>query len=367
MDATTKHIERPVGPRTVVNGREVDYFCGTSYFGLHAHPLVIDAACAAARTYGIGPATGASTPPLLDLIERARGFFGTETATCIASGYLGPMALVQALREEVDVAFADSASHYSVLDALRTAGKDVFLFRHLDPDDLARQLALHVRPGHKPLVMTDGIFPSTGALAPLPAYAEALEPYAASFLCVDDAHAVGVIGEEGRGSLEHFGLERDGFHFCATLSKAFGGSGGLIPGTRSLAAKIRQRSWILAGASAPPIPALAAAAAGIRLLEQHPEMRRALWDNVQRMRNGLRALGFTLADTVVPIVSLAGSASIDLRRVCETLDREDIVVLYVPPRGYSDAPDVESLRIAVFSSHAPEQIDRLIDGIRRAL
>lgn len=215
--------------------------------------------------------------------------------------------------------------------------------------------------------MTDGVFPSTGALAPLPAYAEALEPYGAPLLCVDDAHAVGVIGDRGRGSLEHFDLGRDGFYFCATLSKAFGGSGGILPGTRSLAAKIRQQSRILAGASAAPIPALAAAAAGMRLLKEHPEMRRALWDNVRRARSGLRALGFELADSVIPIVSLAGSPSIDLRRVRETLDREDIVVLHVPPRGYSDAPDVESLRIAVFSGHTPQQIDRLIDGIRRAL
>jgi glycine C-acetyltransferase/8-amino-7-oxononanoate synthase len=106
---------------------------------------------------------------------------------------------------------------------------------------------------------------------------------------------------------------------------------------------------------------------GMRLLEEHPEMRRQLWDNVRRMRAGLRAAGFDLADTPIPIISLPGAPSLDLRRVCDALDREDLVVLYVPPRGYSDAPDVESLRIAVFSTHTTEQIDRLVDGIRRAL
>ncbi len=360
-------MESPVGPRARIDGREVDYFCGTSYFGLHSHPLVVDAACAAARAYGIGPATGAATPPLESLVNEACRFLRQETVSCVASGYLGPLVLLQALRDDYDFAFADGASHYSVLDALRATGKAFFLFRHLDPDDLARQLALHVRPGQRPLVMTDGVFPSTGALAPLAAYAEVLEEHEPSLLCVDDAHGVGVIGENGRGSFEHHDLGGNGAHFCATLSKAFGGSGGIIPGDSVLGMKIKTRSSIPVGASAPPAPALAAAAAGIRLLAEHPEMRRALWDNARYVRNGLRALGFDLADTVIPIVSLAGSPSVDLRRVSVALDREDVAVLYVPPHGYSDAPDVESLRIAVFSGHTREQLDRLIEAIRRAL
>jgi 7-keto-8-aminopelargonate synthetase-like enzyme len=367
MDRETRRMSSPVGARVRVNGREVDYFCGTSYFGLHGHPLVIDAACAAAQKYGIGPATAASTPAHEEVIERACRFFGTETVTYVASGYLGPMVLTQALREDYDVAFTDCASHYSVLDALRATAKEVVLFRHLDPDDLARQLALRVRPGQRPLVLTDGVFPSTGAMAPLSAYAAVLSAYPRSLLCVDDAHAVGVIGTKGRGSFEYHGLESDGIYFCGTLSKAFGGTGGIVPGDRVLEAKIRKSSHIPVGASAPSAPAAAAAAMGMRLLEEHPEMRRQLWDNVRHMRAGLRAAGFDPADTPIPIVSLPGAPSLDLRRVCDALDREDLVVLYVPPRGYSDAPDVESFRIAVFSTHTTEQIDRLIDGIRRAL
>lgn len=362
-----RRLESPVGPRARISGREVDYFCGTSYYGLHGHPLVIAAACAAARDYGLGPATNVSTPPHEELAREACEFFAAETATCIASGYLGPAVLLQALHDEGDLVFCDAASHYSVLDAARAIGKDVVLFRHTDPDDLARQLRLSIRPGQRPLVITDGIFPSTGAVAPLADYAAALSRYERGLLCVDDAHAAGVLGRNGRGSFEHHDLARDGFHFCTTLSKAFGGSGGLIPADRHLAARIQERSRIPAGASAPPIPAVAAAAAGIRLLREHPEMRRALWDNVRHVRSGFRTLGFALPETVVPIVSLLGSPSLDLRRVCETLDREDIVVAHVAPRGYSDAPEVESIRIAVCSEHTSEQIDRLVGAVRRAL
>ena len=360
-------MESPVGARARINGREVDYFCGTSYFSLHSHPAVIDAARAATQAYGIGPATGALTPPFEDFVDAARQFFGTETVSCVASGYLGPAVLAQALRDDYDIAFVDSAAHYSLLDALRATGAPLVFFHHLDPDDLARQLAVHVRAGLRPLVMTDGVFPTTGALAPLCAYAAALERYPGSLLAVDDAHAVGVIGEGGRGSFEYCGLARDGLSFCATLSKAFGGSGGIVPGSTKLAAKILARSGILSGASAPPIPALAAATAGLRLLADRPEMRRALWQNVRRARAGLRDLGFDLADTPIPIISLLGSSGIDLEKVLLALDREDIVVAYVAPRGYSDAPDVESLRIAVFSTHTADQINRLIDGVRRAI
>jgi 8-amino-7-oxononanoate synthase len=361
------HVTSPVGARTTINGREVDYFCGTSYFGLHGHPQVIAAARAAVEAYGVGTATAAWTPAHAEVIERTSRFLGTETVTYVASGYLAPLVLLQALSEDYDLAFADGGSHYGVLDALRAVGKETVLFGHLDPEDLARQLAGHVSPRQRPLLFTDGVFPSTGALAPLPDYSVALDRYPGGLLCVDDAHGLGVIAEEGRGSLEHHNIQRDGVYFCATLSKAFGGAGGIVPGDRVLDSKIRRLSRVPLGASSPSVPAAAASAAGVRLLAEHPEMRRDLWANVRRVRDGLRALGFDLADTPIPIVSLAGRPSVDLLRVRETLSRQGILVHHVPPHGYSDSPDVETLRIAVFSTHTLDQIDRLVDAVRRAI
>lgn len=367
MSPDIKRMESPIGSRMMINGREVDYHCGTSYYALHGHPLMIQAACDAARKYGLGPATFASVPAIDEVSERACDFFEAETATYIISGYLGAMILVQALRADYDVVFVDESSHYSVFDGVRTSGVDVVRFRHLDPEDLRRQLAARVRPGQIPLVMTDGVFPSTGSIAPLPAYASVLSRYAQSLLCIDDSHGVGVIGKKGQGTFEYYGMKQDGLHFAGTLSKAFGSIGGIIPGDRSLAEKIHRNVRVLAGASPPPVPAAAAAAMGIRILKEHPEMRETLWRNVKVVRDGLRFLGFDIADSPVPIVSVRGQASVDLKHVHRALDREDIVVLYVPPNGYSDAPDVESLRIAVFSTHSTEQLGRLIDAIKRAV
>lgn len=367
MSARANSMESPIGPRMMINGREVDYYCGTSYYTLHGHPQVIAAACAAAKRFGLGPATNASVEIIEETRNLARAFFEAETVTYVISGYLGAMILVQALQEEYDVVFVDTCSHYSVFDGVRTSGKRIVRFEHLDADDLSEKLAAHVAPGQVPLVMTDGVFPVTGVIAPLPSYAEVLSSYAPSFLCVDDSHAVGVIGPKGQGTFEYYGMTGDGLHLTGTLSKAFGGIGGIVPGDQALADRIRKNVRIQTGASPPPIPAAAAAAEGIRILTAHPEMRTRLWENVKRVRDGVRGLGFDVPDSPVPIVNLRGNETLDLKTLQASLDREDTVVRYMPPGGYSDAPAVESIRIAVFSTHTEAQIDRLIDTMKRVL
>lgn len=366
MDVKPRVMESPVGPRVRIDGREVDYFCGTSYFGLHGHPDVIEAACTATREYGLGTATAIQTPAHRDLEAQLSRFLGVESVVHLASGYLAPLVLVQALAKDCDLALVDSAAHYGAWDALRSIGAPVFTFRHLDPEDLERQLAARTAQA-RVLVMTDGVFPTTGAIAPLRDYLGVLHRASDALLCVDDAHGLGVLGANGRGSLDHHGLALDTARVCGTLSKAFGGSGGVVAGEQSLKDKMRELSPGLRGASAPSVPAAAASAAGVRILSTHPEMRHTLWSNVRRARDGLRGLGFDLDASPVPIISLQGRAGLDLRRAHAELTQAGIAVLYVPPRGYSDAPDVESLRIAVFSTHSHEQIDRLVGAVRRAL
>lgn len=367
MAADMKRMGSPIGARMVIDGREVDYYCGTSYYTLHGDPRVIRAATDAMRDYGLGPATRARVAPIDEVTDLACGFFETETVLYLISGYLGAMVLAQALSEDYDIVFVDDRSHYSVFDGIRSAGKRIVPFHHLDAEDLSRRLARDVAPKQVPLVMTDGVFPVTGAIAPLPDYAGALSAYDGALLCTDDSHAVGVIGPRGQGTFEHHGLRGDGFHLAGTLSKAFGGIGGIIPGDRTLAEKIERLVRVPNGASPPPVPGAAAAAMGIRILKEHPEMRQQLWSNAKRVRDGFRDLGFEMPESPVPIVNVKGSPAVDLKRVDRTLRTNDIVVLYVPPRGYSDAPDVESLRIAVFSTHTDAQIDRLLDTVRCAI
>ena len=357
-------LESPLGPRVRIGGKEYDYFCGTSYYCLHGHGRLIRAACEATRKYGLGPATGWDMPPLREVEELAAGFFGTPAAKYIVSGYLGNFFLVHALRDEYDVIFVDVVSHYSVFDAVRSVGKPVHSFPHRDPDGLGEALKRHLRPGQVPLAITDGVFPVTGAMAPLRDYAELLSPYG-GILCVDDSHGVGVLGASGRGSLEHWRVEGERRFLAGTLSKAFGGFGGIIPGDGGLMERIARNVRIPVGASPPPIPAAAASAEGIRILSERPELRERLRENVHYLREKLRALGFAVEESPVPIISLCPVRGLDLSGVQKRLMQMGIMVKYVPPRGYSDAPGVGTIRIAVFSEHSREQLDRLAEALRR--
>jgi len=248
MAADMKRMGSPIGARMVIDGGEVDYYCGTSYYTLHGDARVIRAAADAMRDYGLGPATRARVAPIDEVTDLACGFFETETVLYLISGYLGAMVLAQALSEDYDIVFVDDRSHYSVFDGVRSSGKRIVPFHHLDAEDLSRRLARDVAPKQVPLVMTDGVFPVTGAIAPLPDYASALSAYDGALLCTDDSHAVGVIGPRGQGTFEHHGLRGDGFHLAGTLSKAFGGIGGIIPGDR-IPGPDRQREGSACGGS----------------------------------------------------------------------------------------------------------------------
>ena len=358
-------MESPIGARMVLNGREVDYFCGTSYHALHGHPVVIEAAANALRRYGLGPATRADVPVYEDAMARACRHFASESAAYLASGYLSIMALMLALRDDYDVVFADALSHFSIDDALKCVERPVVRFRHRDPQHLAEQLKSHLKAGQTPAVVSDGVFPSTGALAPLDLYAELLDGFPGGLLCIDDSHGVGVLGASGRGTLQHFGIETKNTHCAGTLSKAFGGFGGIVPASQALSRKIAANAGVIVGASPPPVPAAAAAATGLRLFAEDPQMLQRLRNNTRRMGRGLAGLGLSVADTPTPIFNISGPG--DLESVRQALWERGIAVKHVPAKGYSDAPSVETLRIAVFSTHSQAQIDRLLAALNALL
>lgn len=360
-------LESPVGPRVRLDGKDYDYFCGTSYYCLHGDPRVIKAACDAARRFGLGPATSWDVPPLREVEEHAARFFQVPRAWYIVSGYLGTFFLAMALRENYDKIFVDERSHYSVFDGIRAAGKRIVSFRHLDPSDLQAKLRHELGAGEVPFVITDGVFPVTGSMAPLPEYLEALAKYERYFLCIDDSHGVGVLGANGRGLCEFYGISGPGVYFTGTTSKAFGGFGGIIPADEDLAEKIARHVKVLLGASPPPVPAAAASAMGIKIVAEHPELRERLRHNVVYLRTKLRTMGIPVAMSPVPIVAIHSLPKVDLGRVQKRLEEEGIMVKYVPPQGYSDVPASGALRIAVFSQHTQDQLDRLVELLAKNL
>ena len=359
-------MQSPVGPRVVIGGRERDYFSGTGYLGLHSHPEVVQAAVETIGRYGIATATsrgGYGEHAVYDQLEaEARRFFGVEKVLYYPSGYLSAAILAQGLRARFDAIFIDDAAHYSLWDGARAVGRPVTGFCHCDPDDLAKKLRAYLTPGAKPMVLSDGVFPISGEIAPAPAYREVLAEYEGAWLCLDDAHATGVLGRNGRGTLDHYGLQEPNFIAGHTLSKAIGGYGGLIPGPAELLGEVERASRVTVGASPPPLPVAAAAAKALELACD-PEIRERLWQNVARARAGIRALGWELADTPVPILCLCARPGLDLGAIKNRLFERDICVAHVT--GYSSTPAGGALRIAIFATHTAEQIDRLVEGLRQ--
>jgi len=375
-------MESPPGAETVIDGRRYLYFAGTGYLGLQGHPEVIRAACEAAERYGIGSATTRAgfgdTPPTLDVEREAARLFGAEDAFYFMSGYVGSEILARLVEGEIEAVFVDQCSHYCVFEAAQRLGKPVHVFRHADAEALAEELRNKLSPGGRPLVMSDGVFSARGTIAPVAEYREILGRYPGSILMLDDAHALGVLGESGRGTLEHAGLWPLGVNaslpsdgrpdspcllLSGTLSKALGGFGGIIPGAQAMIDRIKSTSHYFAGASAPPVPAAAASARALEIVIERSEMRTRLWENVRTLKSGLREMGLHVDDTPVPIISLTLGTADAMQRIQRELADRGLMIAYLPT--YSGLGPEGALRLAVFSTHTQAMIRRLLDELRQ--
>jgi 7-keto-8-aminopelargonate synthetase-like enzyme len=377
-------MQSPPGAETLIDGRRYLYFVGTGYLGLQGHPEVIRAAGEAAGQYGIGSATSRAgcgdTPPLLEVECLAARFFGSDKAFYFVSGYLGNEILIRLIGQHVDAVFVDQGSHYCVLEAAHLIGKPVHPFAHRAVDDLAHKLRKELPGGGRPLVMSDGVFAALGTIAPVVEYLGLLREYPGSVMVLDDAHGLGVLGDNGRGTFEHAGLYGAGVNvdlpgrnrpgspcllMCGTLSKAVGGFGGIVPGNAAIMEGIKSTSHYYEGASAMPVPVAAATAKALEILLAQPELRMRLHENVCSLKKGLGRLGLESGNTPVPIISLCVGDGANMQRIQRELAARGIMIAYMAK--YSGLGPQGALRLAVFATHTKEQIDRLLDEFARLL
>ncbi len=241
------------GLETIIDGKKYLYFAGTGYFQLQSHPEIKKAATQAIEKYGISSATSraitGTTPLLLDVEKTAAHYFGTDDAAYLPSGYLSNIAGIAALNQlnKFDVIFIDQASHYCNLEAAYSINKPVFRFKSMDSVDLTQCIESNLKNNQKPLIVTDGMFPIWAKTAPLPDYLKLAEQYN-GVIWIDDAHPVGIIGDNGRGTYDYYNLKSDRLYFGATLSKAFGAYGGIVPGNAEFIHAVKTGS-VMTGSS----------------------------------------------------------------------------------------------------------------------
>jgi 8-amino-7-oxononanoate synthase len=358
-------MESGPGPETIINGKRYLYFGGTGYFGFQSHPDVLQAAQKALAEFGMDTATSrdifGTSPLLLSVEKNAREFMGTEDAIYLPSGYLVNIAAFQALTalHHFDAIFVDKEAHWSITDFVYALQKPVHSFGHGDANDLERKLKTYMKPGQKPLVASDGIFPTFGKIAPVPAYLPLVEAYD-GLLWLDDCHGLGVLGRQGRGTYDHYGLGSERLYSGSTLSKAMGAHGGIIAGKEEFILAIRA-GHIVNGANASVSAAAAAAVTGIRLMTAQPNLCQQLWQNASQLKSGLKAMGFDQDNTPVPIAAWVLKTAKEMDQIQAEMMKRGIAIQRTE---YVGSGPNGVLRAVVFANHRPEQISHMLSELK---
>jgi glycine C-acetyltransferase len=376
-DLRAKHLYRPLrvmssaqGPVAEVDGRQVISLSSNDYLGLTHHPRLRDAALAAVREFGAGSGavrTIAGTMTLHEALEAELAQFkGTEATLTFQSGFTANTGVIPTITGEDDLIVGDSLNHASIIDGMRLSKAPRKIYPHGDIDALRtilRDATSIGRDGGKGpyrliLVVTDGVFSMDGDIARLPEIVEAAEESGAAVF-VDDAHASGVLGRNGRGSVDHFGLHGRVAIQVGTLSKAVGVLGGYVAGSQALRDFLTQRSRPFLFSTSHPPAVAAACRAAIRVMLDEPELIDRLWSNTRRFKAELTRLGFDTGRSETPITPVMMGDSETASRFSDGLFAAGI---FAQPVVYPTvAIDKARIRTIVTAAHSDEQLDRCLE------
>jgi glycine C-acetyltransferase len=291
------------GPRAEIDGRRVINLSSNDYLGLANDPRLKRAAIEATERYGAGTAAVRTIIGTLDmhleLERRLAAFKGTEAAIVFQSGFTCNSGVIPVLVGEGDVIISDALNHASIIDGCRLSKAEIRRYAHKDMAELEAQLQA-AQGFRRRLVITDGVFSMDGDIGPLPEIVRLCEQYGA-ISYVDDAHSSGVLGENGQGSVHHFGLQGRVDVQVGTLSKAVGVLGGYVATSRALVDLLIHRGRPFLFSTSHPPAVTAAAIEAINIMEHEPELIARLWANARRFKEGLNALGFNTGKSETPI------------------------------------------------------------------
>lgn len=361
-------ISSALGDEVVVNNRDMIMIGSNNYLGLVGDPRVKKAAAEASLKYGSGCTGSRLLNGTLDLHveleERLATFMKREAALVFSTGFQTNLGTISCLVNKDDVILIDRSNHASIVDGCRLAYGKTMKFAHNDMGDLERVLNMAMGNGVRGgiLIITDGVFSMEGDICKLPKICELAKRYGARVM-VDDAHSIGVLGEGGRGTAEHFGLIDQVDITMGTFSKSFASLGGFIAGDESIIHYIKHFARALIFSASIPPSSAAAVLAALDIIEQEPQRRENLWKNTRKMHKGLRELGFDIGVTETPVVPIMIRDDMSCFRFWRELSDEGIFAnAAVPP---AVAPGNSLIRTSYTATHTNAQLDRVLDTFAR--
>jgi glycine C-acetyltransferase len=350
---------------TTFDHRSVVNLSSNNYLGLTTHPRLRERALEAVQTYGVGSGsvrTIAGTMAIhMELERRLAEFKQVEAVVVFQSGFTANAGTVSAILTKEDVVISDELNHASIIDGCRLSRATVKVFPHKDVD-AARRIIKDLPPTQRRLLITDGVFSMDGDLGPLPALCELAEE-TGCIMMVDDAHASGVFGKNGRGTIDHFGMHGRVDVQVGTLSKAIGALGGYVAGSRNLIEFLYQRARPFLFSTSHPPAVAAACIAALDVLLEHPEIMEQLWDNTRFFKTGLEQLGFNTGISESPITPVIAGDSAKANRLSDRLFEEGVFAQAI---GFPTvARDTARVRTIVTATHTREDLQYALDAFAK--
>jgi glycine C-acetyltransferase len=358
-------------PECTFDGKRVINLASNNYLGLTTHPKLREAALAAIHKYGVGSGavrTVSGTMSIhMELEEKIARFKHTEAAVVFQSGFTANAGTVSSILGKEDFIISDELNHASIIDGARLSRATIKVFRHKDIAHAEEQLAsIASQPGHK-LIITDGVFSMDGDIGPLPGLCDLAEKYGA-IMMIDDAHSSGVLGRNGRGTVDHFNMHGRVDIQVGTLSKAIGALGGYVCGSRELIDFLYHRARPFLFSTSHPPSVAATCIAAFDVLEQEPELIEKLWDNTRFFKKELGTLGFNtggvstpVSETpITPIIVGEGRLAMEFSR---ELFNEGV---FAPGIAFPTVAEGKArLRTIMSATHTKDQLSKALEVLKK--
>ena len=353
-------IDSAQDPVVVMGGRRLIMLGSNNYLGLTNHPKVKEAAIEAIRKYGTGCAGSRFLNGTLGIHEELEGrlaaFMRKEAAIAFSTGFQTNLGAISALVGKDDVVAIDKSDHASIIDGCRLSFGELRKFKHNDAGDLDRVFSQG--NGRGKLVVVDGVFSMEGDIADLPRIVEVAKSHGARVM-VDDAHGIGVLGEGGRGTAEHFGLEDEVDVVMGTYSKSLASIGGFVVASKEVINYIKHHARALIFSASPPPASVASVIAALDIIEKEPERRVRLWENTLKMQKGLKGMGYDIGDTETPVVPVVVGEDMTAFIMNNMLQEAGVFVN--PVVSPATPPGRALIRTSYMATHTSEQLDLVLE------